>query len=402
MRTLGGIATAALLASMATLGTLGTALAQAPAKDVVELVDGTRIEGTFVELKRGSYVVIELASGAQQTIPWARVKNVQRAGDAPPATAAPPAPSPPAPASAAPAPPPAGPDAVVLKDGTRLTGQILEQKPGQYVTIRTADGMHTVAWDNVRDVIGGPPPASAPAAPPPAPAPVPAPTPAPSAAPPPPAPSPPQGEAPPPSWYVSVDRLFGIYAWNVTASISGQSSTSSGMSASALVGSTSPDAVPAFVFHTPRLSLEYAVGGSFTIGASAGFFVGSSTLNASSGSSNNGGPGLFMYLLEPRAGYLLPLGQHFLFWPRAGISVYQYSQSSTPSGGGQSTTTSASGFALDLEPTLAARLAPWGGLTLTGLADIGIGGGYTQTGSTQSISLQSSTYGVTFGMFVGF
>ncbi len=406
----------ALLASVALAGVVPLVLAraalaqpQAAAKDVVELVDGTRIEGSLVEVKRGSYVVIEGAGGAQQTIPWAKVKNVIRAGDAapppappPPSASVAPAPSAPAPSSApatppaAPPPTPVGSDAVVVKDGTRIAGQVTEQRPGKFVTIKAADGTHTITWDDVRDVIGGPPPSTD------AIAPAPTATPAPSASlETPPAPAPAEsGPGEPPRWYVSVDRLFGLYAWNVTQSANGGSSTNSGVSVSALVGTVSPDALPAFVFHTPRLSLDYAAG-SFTVGGSAGFFVGSSNLNATSGSSNNGGPGLFMYLLEPRVGYLVPLGEHFVFWPRVGVSVFAYSQSTTPVGGSSSTQTD-TGFAIDLEPTLAARVGHWGGLTVSGLADIGVGGSTSVTGSSQSISLQSSSYGLTFGMYVAF
>jgi hypothetical protein len=401
------VAKAVAAAALATAGALalwspGTARAQASSKDVVELADGTRVEGSFVELKRGSYVVIELASGQQQTIPWAKVKNVIRASDAP-TPAPPPAPSASSSSSPASAPPP-GQDAVVLKDGTRITGQVIEQRPGKFVTIKAADGAHTLAWDVVQEVIGGPPASVESAAPPPSAsaAPPPPPAPSPSAAPEaaPPTPTSPAEDAQP-KWTISVDRLFGVYAWNVTQSASGASSTSSGVSGSALVGTTSPDAVPALAFHTPRLSLDYTLG-SITVGGAVGFFAGSSTLNATSGSSNNGGPGLFMYLVEPRVGYLLPLGKHFVFWPRVGISLFGYSQSSTPAGGGSSTTVSESGFALDLEPTLALRLTPWGGLTVSGLADIGVGGSYSVSGSSQSISSQSSSYGVTFGMYVGF
>lgn len=204
-----------------------------------------------------------------------------------------------------------------------------------------------------------------------------------------------------PRWYLSFDRLFGIGAWNVSESQSGQSSSSSGVSAAVLVGTASPDALPAFVFQTPRVAVEYAVGGHLTIGGSLGFFTGSSNLGSG---GNNGGPGLVMYLVEPRVGYLISLSDRWVVWPRMGISVFEYSQSNSTSGG--SLSESIGGFALDLEPTLMLRVLPQAGCTATALADVGIGGSLSQSGSSAvngaSTSVTSSNYGVTFGAFLGF
>jgi len=54
---------------------------------------------------------------------------------------------------AAAAPPTAGPDLVLLRDGTRLSGRVLRQEPGQYVLIQTAQGQQTVPWQEVSRVI---------------------------------------------------------------------------------------------------------------------------------------------------------------------------------------------------------------------------------------------------------
>lgn len=77
----------------------------------------------------------------------------------------------------------------MLKDGSQVTGTVLQQQPGQFVTVRTLDGREvTLSWDDVRRVERGTPPPgtapppAAPLAPPPAtPAPAPAPVTAPEA-----------------------------------------------------------------------------------------------------------------------------------------------------------------------------------------------------------------------------
>lgn len=44
-------------------------------------------------------------------------------------------------------------DRVLLKDGTSITGTVLQSVPGQFVTVRRADGVvDTVSWDEVRRI----------------------------------------------------------------------------------------------------------------------------------------------------------------------------------------------------------------------------------------------------------
>src|ERR1700722_8787168 len=124
----------------------------APKVDIVEMTDGSKLVGSVVELKRGTYVIIEV-EGKQTKVPWSKVKNVLR--DQPSPTSPPSAPPPP------PAPPPstpapavaAGPDVVALKSGDSISGTVVQQQPGEWVVIRTVDGLtHTLNWSVIKEV----------------------------------------------------------------------------------------------------------------------------------------------------------------------------------------------------------------------------------------------------------
>ena len=50
-----------------------------------------------------------------------------------------------------------GGDQLLLKDGTTIRGRIVQQTPGTFVTIETADGtQRTIPWDRVKEVVVGP------------------------------------------------------------------------------------------------------------------------------------------------------------------------------------------------------------------------------------------------------
>jgi len=61
-----------LLVSAAATG----ASAEGALPDVVELEDGSRIEGTLVRQEPGQYVVIRKADGAEQTVMWKRIAGI--------------------------------------------------------------------------------------------------------------------------------------------------------------------------------------------------------------------------------------------------------------------------------------------------------------------------------------
>lgn len=129
-----------------------------PPPDVVDLNDGSRLTGTLVEAKRGSYVTIDVAGGQRVTLPWAKVKNYYPYGVGAPALPA----GAPVAATAPPTTPP-NTDVIILKDGSRVEGHVLERRAGEYVSIQASDGRtRTINWDVIREVqMAAPPPASA-------------------------------------------------------------------------------------------------------------------------------------------------------------------------------------------------------------------------------------------------
>jgi hypothetical protein len=114
--------------------------------DVIHLSNGTKLEGTIVELTPEDSLLVRDASGTERRVPWADLASIERSAPPAPAPAAPapaPAPAPaapapaPAPAAPAPAPAPAAPapatPATVRLDATGAAGALVERQDPQGV-----------------------------------------------------------------------------------------------------------------------------------------------------------------------------------------------------------------------------------------------------------------------------
>lgn len=73
---------AALICALPAVASLAAADASS-AQDVVVLTDGTRLVGDIIDMKRGVFVTVQLASGARRTVSWAQVKDVLQQSVAP-------------------------------------------------------------------------------------------------------------------------------------------------------------------------------------------------------------------------------------------------------------------------------------------------------------------------------
>jgi hypothetical protein len=119
------------------------------ALDIVDLSDGSQIVGIVTKQEPGKYIAIVTASGEQHMIPWSRLKPAPTPSAPPTASAVPVAAPPPPP----PPPPAPKPGVIVLKDKTKVQGNIVRQEPGQYVIIDLPDGSEkTIPWDRISEV----------------------------------------------------------------------------------------------------------------------------------------------------------------------------------------------------------------------------------------------------------
>ncbi len=171
---------------------------------------------------------------------------------------------------------------------------------------------------------------------------------------------------------LSADRLVPLFGYthasisqtqnNVTATTS---QNASGISL--LFGRDLSEAqfvnLPINVHSIPRVAFDVTVINRLTLGAGIAFAFGlggsiktESINGATVTSRKSDAPTGTAIGLVPRIGYILPLGEHFAFWPRAGFGFYSVSfKADTTANNGVISTTKASdtAFSLDLDPQFA-------------------------------------------------
>ncbi|MDB5220020.1 MAG: hypothetical protein JWO86_7947 [Myxococcaceae bacterium] len=161
---------------------------------------------------------------------------------------------------------------------------------------------------------------------------------------------------------LSVDRLLPVLSYTsqtVTATVGGTAfkTTDSGTSMAILFGrEPSLGAV-----HTiPRVAFDYTIVRRLTLGGAFAFALGlggSHSEDLPNGVTRKSDAGKTTIVgFAPRVGYVLPLGDLFAFWPRAGFAFYSVS-TSTPSVAQNNTpvttTDSDTVLSLDLDPQFA-------------------------------------------------
>jgi len=169
------------------------------------------------------------------------------------------------------------------------------------------------------------------------------------------------------------------------------------------------------LFYTvPRLGFDYVVAPHITVGGDVVlyFTLGGSTTNEvdqTNGTSNktsSGNPGVTVFGLTPRVGYVLPLTDMFSFWPRAGFSYYTATaKQTTTDAGGNSTTVTASEHqpSIDLDPQIVFTPIPHLGFTAGLTLDIPIAGGVSTSteGGGQTNTTTNSASVLYLGLTVG-
>ena len=125
--------------------------ARAETTELVMLKDGTSISGALLEFTDGDHITIRLPTGETRRVEWSDIASSSQLPGPTSILAPPPAPPPLVPTTPAP-----NRSVVVLKDGSVVSGEVLESIQGDHVTIRTADdAVKRFDWSNVSFVVNG-------------------------------------------------------------------------------------------------------------------------------------------------------------------------------------------------------------------------------------------------------
>jgi hypothetical protein len=171
-------------------------------------------------------------------------------------------------------------------------------------------------------------------------------------------------------------------------------------------------------FTVPRIGLDYVIVPNVTIGGDlvVYFTVGgnsSTEVDLQGGqtmTTSNDNPGVTLFGIAPRGGYILGLNDMFSLWLRGGFSYYTWTAKQTVTNNGNSTTYTASQNqpAIDLEPQVVFHIIPHVGFTAGLTLDIPFAGGYSDStasnGQTNTTSNSASLlyFGVNLGMLAYF
>jgi hypothetical protein len=167
-------------------------------------------------------------------------------------------------------------------------------------------------------------------------------------------------------------------------------------------------------FTVPRIGLDYVIVPNVTVGGELVLYFtlggNTSTEQDYSGgttmTTSTGNPGVTLFGIAPRGGYILGLNDMFSLWLRGGFSFYTWTAKQTTNG----VTNSASENqpAIDLEPQIVFHIIPHVGFTGGVTFDIPFAGGWSGSsqanGTTQSTSGGASIlyFGVNLGMLAYF
>jgi hypothetical protein len=191
---------------------------------------------------------------------------------------------------------------------------------------------------------------------------------------------------------ISVDRLFGIANSRATREqTTGQNvviQRSTSRTDLSLLTST-----PGSVYSLPRLAVDFAVASRFTVGGALGFATGSSSVSSTSGSTTTevDNPDTTSFLVAPRVGFAMSLGNVLGLWLRGGITYFRSTTESETVLLNQVTSFRAitSGVSFNAEPTLAIMVAPGFGFTLGVVVDLPLTG--EQRGETRRAGTTTTT-----------
>lgn len=148
----------------------------------------------------------------------------------------------------------------------------------------------------------------------------------------------------------------------------------------------------------PRLSLDYFVVESISVGGSFLYISRSTETETDAGSAD--GPTTSTFGIAPRVGYAMAFDETFSIWPRAGITYYSSKTETPATGGGNDTTDTTSGLDLTVEVPVGISPMEHFAILVGPYVDFGLSGEVEQDNGTtsQKADQKTTSYGLTVGM----
>ena len=148
----------------------------------------------------------------------------------------------------------------------------------------------------------------------------------------------------------------------------------------------------------PRLSLDYFVVESISVGGSLLYVSPTTETETDAGKAD--GPTTTTFAIAPRVGYAMAFDETFSIWPRAGITYFS-SKTETDAGGGAGTTTETfSGMAVNIEAMVGISPIENFAILVGPYLDLGVSGtakNEPPSGPSQEADAKLTSYGLAVG-----
>lgn len=192
-----------------------------------------------------------------------------------------------------------------------------------------------------------------------------------------------------------VDRVMGVAFDRAVISATGGDVTNKATNVALFGNPGGASEAPSLMI--PRLSLDYFVVESVSVGGSLLYFSQSTEQETPAGSGD--GPTTTTFAIAPRVGYAMAFDETFSIWPRAGITYFS-SKSEQETTAGTNTTTF-SGLDLTVEVPLGISPIENFAILVGPYVDFGLSGtakNEPPTGSGTEEDVKVTSYGLTVGI----
>jgi hypothetical protein len=153
-------------------------------------------------------------------------------------------------------------------------------------------------------------------------------------------------------------------------------------------------------YNRPRLTVDYVMDWGLSFGGAVGFGIGGAETETKTdtpvgnASLTVKSPDTTMFLIAPRAGYMIGFNEHFGIWPRGGFTFVGLSWDDDDDN--DDNDESASAFALSVDVPILYAMGPMGAFLAPSL-DLGVGGSVDAVGD--ELDAATTEFGIQFGFF---